>query len=50
MTPADFAPTVGDLRHLMHGLSLKTERDGAWNFELSASDYDYDRDFMRSPP
>ena len=49
VTPADFAPTAGDLRHLMQGLSLKTTRDGAWNFELAASDYDYDRDFTRSP-
>src|SRR5690606_1617900 len=46
---ADFAPTAGDLRHLMHGLSLKSERDGAWNFELATSAYDYDRDFVRSP-
>jgi iron complex outermembrane recepter protein len=49
VTPADFAPTAGDLRHLMQGLSLKTVRDGAWNFELAASDYDYDRDLLRSP-
>ncbi len=49
VTPADFAPTAGDLRHLMHGLSLKSEREGAWNFELAASVYDYDRDVVRSP-
>ena len=49
VTPADFAPTAGDLRHLMHGLSLKSERDGAWNFEVVASVYDYDRDLVRSP-
>ena len=49
VTPADFAPTAGDLRHLMHGLSLQTEREGAWNFAVAASDYDYDRDHVRSP-
>jgi iron complex outermembrane receptor protein len=49
VTPADFAPTQGDLRHLMHGLSLRTTREGAWNFELAASEYDYDRDDTRSP-
>jgi iron complex outermembrane receptor protein len=49
VTPADFAPTAGDLRHLMHGLSLKSERDGPWNIELAASAYDYDRDVTRSP-
>jgi iron complex outermembrane receptor protein len=49
VTPADFAPTAGDLRHVMHGLSLRTMREGVWNFELAASDYAYDRDFVRSP-
>jgi iron complex outermembrane receptor protein len=49
VTPADFAPTAGDLRHLMHGLSLQTARDGVWNYELAASAYDYDRDLARSP-
>jgi len=49
VAPTDIAPTRGDLRHLMHGLSLKTSRDGPWNFELAASSYDYDRDFVRSP-
>ncbi len=33
----------------MHGLSLRTMREGAWNFELAASEYDYDRDYTRSP-
>ena len=49
VTPADFAPTASHLRHVMQGLSLKSERDGAWNFELAASAYDYDRDVVRSP-
>jgi iron complex outermembrane receptor protein len=49
VTPADFAPTAGDLRHLMQGLSLKTQREGAWNFDFAASAYDYDRDVTRSP-
>ncbi|HWN39497.1 MAG TPA: TonB-dependent receptor, partial [Gammaproteobacteria bacterium] len=49
LTPADFAPTAGDLRHLMHGLSLKGEAGGPWSFELAASTYDYDRDLTRSP-
>ena len=49
VTPADFAPTAGDLRHLMHGLSLKADGNGAWSFELAASTYDYDRDLTRSP-
>jgi iron complex outermembrane receptor protein len=49
LTPADFAPTAGDLRHLMQGLSLKGEARGPWSFELAASRYDYDRDLTRSP-
>ena len=49
VTPADFAPTQGDLRHLMQGLSLKTEREGVWDFDFAASVYDYDRDVTRSP-
>ncbi len=49
VTPADFAPTVSDLQHLMQGLSIKSSRDGAWNWEVAASDYDYDQDLVRSP-
>ncbi|HET7610019.1 MAG TPA: TonB-dependent receptor, partial [Gammaproteobacteria bacterium] len=49
VAPADFAPTNGELRHLMQGLSLKTERQGVWNFDLAASSYEYDRDVVRSP-
>ncbi|HZF28252.1 MAG TPA: TonB-dependent receptor [Gammaproteobacteria bacterium] len=48
LTPADFAPSNGDLRHLMQGLSLKSG-GGAWTWEASASAYDYDRDLTRQP-
>jgi iron complex outermembrane receptor protein len=49
VAPTDFAPNVGDLRHLIHGFSLKSQRGGAWGFEVAASLYDYDRDLVRSP-
>jgi iron complex outermembrane recepter protein len=49
VTPADFAPTFGDLRHVMQGVSIKTNRNEPWNWEVSASAYDYDDDFVRSP-
>jgi iron complex outermembrane receptor protein len=49
VTPADFAPTVGDFRHLMHGLSFKTDRAAPWNFDIAVSEFDYDHDFVRSP-
>jgi iron complex outermembrane receptor protein len=48
LTPADFAPSNGDLRHVMQGLSLKSG-GGAWSWEASASAYDYDRDRTRQP-
>lgn len=45
---ADFAPSHGDLRHLMHGLSIKSNGKDAWNWEAAASLYDYDKDIVRS--
>jgi iron complex outermembrane receptor protein len=48
LTAADFAPSAGDLRHSMHGLSLKRAGE-AWSYEIAASRYDYGRDFLRSP-
>src|SRR6185295_12766897 len=37
LTAADFAPTTGDLRHLIQGLSLKSSRSDAWNYEIAVS-------------
>ncbi|HEX5049359.1 MAG TPA: TonB-dependent receptor, partial [Gammaproteobacteria bacterium] len=48
LTPADFAPSNGDLRHWMQGLSLKSG-GSQWTWEASASAYDYDRDLTRQP-
>jgi iron complex outermembrane receptor protein len=49
VAPTDFAPTVGDSQHLMHGLSVESSRDGAWTWAVAASGYDYDDDLVRSP-
>ncbi|MEO8466595.1 MAG: TonB-dependent receptor [Gammaproteobacteria bacterium] len=49
LAAADFAPTTGDLRHLIQGLSLKSSRNAGWNYEIAASRYDYDHDIARSP-
>jgi iron complex outermembrane receptor protein len=49
LSAADFAPSAGDLRHLMHGFSLRRAGAGAWAYDIAASRYDYDRDFVRSP-
>lgn len=47
LTGADFALTRERLLHLMQGLSLKRRGDGAWDWELAASRYDYRRDDKR---
>lgn len=49
LTAADFAPSRGDLQHLMHGLSVKSTSGGVWDWELAASLYDYDKDIVRTP-
>jgi iron complex outermembrane receptor protein len=46
---ADFAPNRGSLEHLMHGLSLKTNTQGVWDWEVAASLYDYSEDIARAP-
>jgi iron complex outermembrane receptor protein len=48
LNAADFAPSRGDLRHLMHGLSVKSTGKDAWDWEVAASLYDYDKDIVRS--
>ena len=45
----DFAPSRGDLQHFIHGVSLKQGSGGAFDWEIAASLYDYDRDETRSP-
>jgi iron complex outermembrane receptor protein len=49
VVPADFAPSQGDLRHVMQGLSIKSSMQGAFDWELAVSGYDYSRDLVRSP-
>lgn len=46
---SDFAPTIGSLEHLMHGLSLKSHTRGTWDWEIAASMYDYAQDIVRTP-
>lgn len=47
LTGADFAATNESLTHLMHGLTLKSHTRGVWDWEASASRYDYRRDQKR---
>ncbi|MET0334023.1 MAG: TonB-dependent receptor, partial [Rhizobacter sp.] len=44
----DFASTTGHLEHWAHGLSLKSQTRGTWDWEVAASQYDYQRDEVRS--
>lgn len=48
LSAADFAPSRVDLRHLMHGVSVKSNAKGYWDWEVAASLYDYDKDIVRS--
>ncbi|UGQ47902.1 TonB-dependent receptor [Massilia endophytica] len=49
LTGSDFAPQLGELEHLMHGLSLKSSTKGLFDWEVAASLYDYARDVARTP-
>ncbi|RJF92018.1 TonB-dependent receptor [Noviherbaspirillum saxi] len=49
LTPADFAPSNGKLEHVMHGLSVKSNIQGVWDWEVAASLYDYAKDQVRTP-
>jgi iron complex outermembrane recepter protein len=45
----DFNASNEELRHLMHGLSVKSHSKGVFDWELAASLYDYDEDQLRAP-
>ncbi len=45
----DFNASNEELRHLMHGLSVKSHSRGVFDWELAASLYDYDEDTLRAP-
>ncbi|TFW13881.1 TonB-dependent receptor [Massilia arenosa] len=49
LRPGDLAPSIGDLEHRMHGLSLKSHTRGVWDWELALSRYEYTRDVVRTP-
>ncbi|KAF1045536.1 MAG: Vitamin B12 transporter BtuB [Xylophilus sp.] len=47
LTGSDFALTNESLTHFMHGLSLKSNTQGTFDWEAAASLYDYDKDDKR---
>jgi iron complex outermembrane receptor protein len=44
----DFNLSNESLRHVMHGLTLKTHTRGVFDWEVAASLYDYDKDVLRA--
>lgn len=44
-----FAPSRGTFEHLIHGLGVKSNTRGTWDWSLAASLYAYRRDQVRSP-
>jgi iron complex outermembrane receptor protein len=45
---ADFGVSNEELRHVMHGLSVKSNTKGSFDWEIAASLYDYDEDLLRA--
>jgi iron complex outermembrane receptor protein len=49
LAPTAFPLTEDNATHYMHGLSVKSNTKGAFDWELAASLYDYSKDSTRSP-
>ncbi len=47
LLPGDFAGTRGHLEHRAQGLTVKSRTRGPWDWEATASRYDYQRDEVR---
>jgi iron complex outermembrane receptor protein len=48
LVASDFGLSNESLRHVMHGLSLKSNTRGTWDWEAAASLYRYDKDQLRT--
>ena len=49
LAASDFNSTREELRHLMHGLTVKSNTKGVFDWEVAGSLYDYSRDLLRAP-
>lgn len=49
LNPTDFGATNEKLLHFMHGLSVKSNTKGVFDWEVAASLYDYNEDKLRRP-
>ncbi len=48
LAPSDFNLSNDSQEHMMHGLSVKSNTKGIWDWEVAASLYDYRKDLQRS--
>ena len=48
LAASDFPSTRESLVHVMHGLSVKSNTQGVWDWEAAASLYDYQKDQLRT--
>jgi iron complex outermembrane receptor protein len=48
VTQTDFARSRAAMEHLMHGLSVKSHTRSRWDWEATASRYDYAHDLVRA--
>ncbi len=49
LAPTDFSNSTNSLEHVTHGLNLKSNTKGVWDWEIAASLYDYSKDIARAP-
>jgi len=49
LSATDFNLSNEELTHVMHGLSLKSNTLGVWDYEVAASLYDFAKDKLRVP-
>jgi len=48
LAPTDFNLSNENIQHVMHGLTLKSNTKGVFDWEVAASLYDYDKDQLRA--
>lgn len=49
INPTDMANSKNELEHITHGLHVKSNTKGVWDWEVAASLYDYNKDIARAP-
>ncbi|MFZ6817321.1 TonB-dependent receptor [Undibacterium sp. Ji22W] len=49
INPTDIANSKNQLEHVTHGLNVKSNTKGEWDWEMAASLYDYQKDIARAP-